>query len=414
MSPEAIDPEIAREVDRQLAEFDLGAVDFFGRDELRDRLAEALAAGRPLRVKLGLDPSAPDLHIGHTVVLHKLKAFQDLGHTPIFLVGDFTASIGDPSGRSKARPPLAPDQIQQNADTYVSQVAKVLDVERAEVRFNGEWMNALTPADFVRLCARYTVARLLERDDFAKRYAGGTPIFAHELLYPFVQAYDSVVLKADVELGGTDQMFNMLMAREIQRDYGQPAQAVITHPLLIGTDGHEKMSKSLGNTVGITDPPNEMFGKVMSISDVALMDYVECLSNGEWEDLLPARDAVKKGGGDPMGLKKEVARRLVTRYHRDEAGREALEYFQRVVQSKEQPDDIPEHEVALEGAADRPLLEILEQAGLIASRGEARRMARQGALSIDGAKVEDPTGSLGPGTYLVRLGKRRFARVTLA
>ena len=275
-------------------------------------------------------------------------------------------------------------------------------------------MNALTPADFVRLCARYTVARLLERDDFAKRYAGGTPIFAHELLYPFVQAYDSVVLKADVELGGTDQMFNMLMAREIQRDYGQPAQAVITHPLLIGTDGHEKMSKSLGNTVGITDPPNEMFGKVMSISDVALMDYAEYLSNGEWEDLLPARDAVKKGGGDPMGLKKEVARRLVARYHRDQAGREALEYFQRVVQSKEQPDDIPEHEVALGGAADRPLLEILEQAGLIASRGEARRMARQGALSIDGAKVEDPTGSLGPGTYLVRLGKRRFARVTLA
>jgi tyrosyl-tRNA synthetase len=414
VSQEAIDPEIAREVDRQLAELGVNAVDFYGRDELRERLAEALAAGRSLRVKLGLDPSAPDLHVGHTVVLHKLKTFQELGHTPIFLVGDFTASIGDPSGRSKTRPPLAPEQIQENAATYVAQVARVLDVERVEVRFNSEWMNGMGPADFVRLCAHGTVARLLERDDFAKRYAEGSPIFAHELLYPFVQAYDSVALEADVELGGTDQTFNMLMAREVQRDYGQPAQAVITHPLLVGTDGHEKMSKSLGNYVGITEPPHEIFGKVMSISDAALIDYVEYLGNREWDDLISARDAIRQGGGDPMGLKKAVAERLVARYHGDEAGREALGHFQRVVQSKGLPEDIPEHYVALDGAADRPLLELLEQGDLIESRGEARRLARQGALSIDGEKIEDPTGSLGPGSYLVRMGKRRFARITLA
>jgi tyrosyl-tRNA synthetase len=414
VSLEAIDPALAEEADRQLAELDVGAVDFFGRDELRDRLIDALREGRPLRVKLGLDPSAPDLHVGHTVVLHKLRAFQDLGHTPIFLIGDFTASIGDPSGRSKTRPPLEPEQIQANAETYVSQVSKVLDAERAEVRFNSEWMNAFKPADFVRLCARCTVARLLERDDFAKRYAEGSPIFAHELLYPFVQGYDSVALEADVELGGTDQTFNMLMAREIQRDYGQPAQAVITHPLLIGTDGHEKMSKSLGNYVGITDPPSEIFGKVMSVSDIALMDYVEYLGNREWGDLHPLRDAIKHGEGDPMGLKKEVARRLVARYHGEDAGRDALDHFQRVVQSKELPDDIPEHRVSLDGDAGRPLLELLELASLIASRGEARRMARQGALTVDGQKVQDPTASLGPGAYVVRLGKRRFARIILS
>jgi tyrosyl-tRNA synthetase len=413
VTTDSLDPKLATEIDRQLAELDRGAVDFYGRDDLRDRLAEAIPAGRPLRVKLGLDPSAPDLHIGHTVVLHKLRIFQELGHTPIFLVGDFTASIGDPSGRSKTRPPLAPEQIEANARTYVEQVSKILDVDRAEVRFNGEWMNAFSPADFVRLCAHYTVARLLERDDFAKRFAEGTPIFAHELLYPFVQGYDSVALEADVELGGTDQTFNMLMAREIQRAYGQPAQAVITHPLLVGTDGHEKMSKSLGNYVGITEPPNEIFGKVMSVSDVALMDYIEYLANGEWEDLLPARDAVKQGGGDPMSLKKDIARRLVARYHGEEAGEAALDRFQRVIQEKELPKDIPEHRIELGGETGLSVLEVVERAGLASSRGEIRRMARQGALSIDGERLEDPTVQLAAGAYVVRLGKRRFARVVL-
>ena len=413
MTAEPIDPKVASEVERQLSLFDRDAIGFFGREDLAARLAVAIAEDRPLRVKLGLDPSAPDLHLGHTVVLHKLRTFQDLGHTPIFLVGDFTAAIGDPSGRSKTRPLIAREQIEQNARTYVDQIARVLDVERAEVRFNSEWMDALSTADFVRLCSHYTVARLLERDDFAKRLASGTAIFAHELLYPFVQAYDSVALEADVELGGSDQTFNMLMAREVQRDYGQPPQAVITHPLLVGTDGTEKMSKSLGNYVGVTEPPNEIFGKVMSISDLALLQYVEYLGNGEWEDLLPSRDALKEGEGDPMGLKKEVARRLVARYNGEEAGTAALDHFQRVVQARELPDDIPEVSLSLDGRPDLSVLEVLEQLRLTASRGASRRVARQGGLAVDGERVDDPTRRLSAGTYLIRVGKRKFARLTL-
>ena len=271
----------AAEVERQLEEMRSGAVDFFGEEELRTTLAEALKRKRPLRVKLGMDPSAPDLHLGHTVVLQKLRRFQELGHTPIFLIGDFTARIGDPSGRKKTRPALDPEQIAENARTYVDQAGRLLDVERAEIRFNSEWMDRMAPSDFVRLCSRGTVARLLERDDFAKRYASGEPIAVHEFLYPFVQAYDSVALESDVELGGTDQTFNLLMAREIQRDYGQAPQAVITHPLLVGIDGSEKMSKSLGNTIGITEPPEEIYGKTMSISDALMLEYFDLLEAGQ-------------------------------------------------------------------------------------------------------------------------------------
>ena len=270
----------AAEVERQLEVMRDGAVDFFGEDELRITLAEALKQKRPLRVKLGMDPSAPDLHLGHTVVLQKLKRFQDLGHTPIFLVGDFTARIGDPSGKKKTRPALDPEQVAENAKTYVEQAGRILDVERAEVRFNSEWMDRMAPSDFVRLCSHGTVARMLERDDFAKRYASEEPIAVHEFLYPFVQAYDSVALESDVELGGTDQTFNLLMAREIQRDYGQAPQAVITHPLLVGIDGSEKMSKSLGNTIGITEPPEEIYGKTMSISDALMLEYFDVLAAG--------------------------------------------------------------------------------------------------------------------------------------
>jgi len=413
MTDDATDPKVAAEVERQLGVLDRDSVDFYGRDELGLRLADALAANRPLRVKLGMDPSAPDLHVGHTIVLHKLKRFQELGHRPIFLVGDFTAAIGDPSGRSKTRPPLEREQIEANAQTYVDQVAKVLDIENAEVRFNSEWMGAMTPADLIRLCAHGTVARLLERDDFAKRFASGTPIFVHELLYPFVQAYDSVALEADVEIGGTDQTFNMLMGRELQRDYGQPPQAVITHPLLVGTDGSEKMSKSLRNYVGISERASEIFGKVMSVSDRALLDYVDFLGDGEWDDLQALRDEVAEDRGDPMGLKKEVARRLVTRYHGADAGTVALDRFERVVQGGALPDDIPEHVLALDGSAGVSLLEVLEHLDLVSSRGEARRLASQGALSVDGERTEDPTRPLQAGSYLIRLGKRRFARVTV-
>jgi len=413
MTTERIDPKVASEVERQLALFDRDAIDFFGREELELRLATSIVEERPLRVKLGLDPSAPDLHLGHTVVLHKLKCFQDLGHTAIFLVGDFTAAIGDPSGRSKTRPPLAREQIEENARTYVDQMARVLDVERAEVRFNSEWMDALTPADFVRLCSHYTVARLLERDDFAKRFASGTAIFAHELLYPFVQGYDSVALEADIEVGGSDQTFNMLMAREVQRGYGQPPQGVITHPLLVGTDGTEKMSKSLGNYIGVTETPNEMFGKLMSVSDAALLEYIDILANGEWEDLAPIREAMEQGSGDPMGLKKEVARRLVARYEGEDAGAAALDRFERVVQAKELPEDIPEAALSLDGRTDLSILEALEQLGLTKSRGETRRVARQGGLTVEGQKVEDPTRRLVAGIYVIRVGRRKFVRLSL-
>lgn len=402
---------ISDEVARQLAFIRDGAVEIFGEEELRSKLAECLRDGRPLRVKLGMDPSAPDLHLGHTVVLSKLRRFQELGHTPIFLVGDFTARIGDPTGRKKTRPALSADEVKANAETYVAQAALVLDVERAEIRFNSEWMDQLTPADWIRLCSRYTVARLLERDDFSKRYAANEPIAVHELLYPFAQAYDSVALRADVEIGGTDQTFNLLMAREIQRDYGQVPQAVITHPLLRGTDGVEKMSKSLGNSIDLMDPPADMYGKVMSISDLLMLEYYDLLHGGMWADLRDRRDAA--GERDPLAFKHELAIRIVTRFHGEEAARAAREHFQRVVQRKEVPDDVPESRLPLEMGRGRGLLEILEALGLAQSRSDARRLISQRAVSVDGRRVDDAALILDAGSYLIQVGKRRFARLVL-
>jgi tyrosyl-tRNA synthetase len=359
-----------------------------------------------------MDPSAPDLHLGHTVVLSKLRRFQELGHTPIFLVGDFTARIGDPTGRKKTRPALSADEVKANAETYVAQAGLVLDVERAEIRFNSEWMDRLAPADWIRLCSRYTVARLLERDDFAKRYAANEPIAVHELLYPFAQAYDSVALRADVELGGTDQTFNLLMAREIQRDYGQVPQAVITHPLLRGTDGVDKMSKSLGNSIGLLDPPADMYGKVMSISDVLMIEYYDLLHAGRWEDLRDRRNAISEAG-DPLAFKHELATRIVARFHGDAAARTAREHFQRVVQRGEVPDDVPERQLSLNQGRGRGLLEVLEELGLARSRSDARRLVAQHAVSLDGQRVDDAGMVLQSGSYLIQVGKRRFARVTL-
>jgi tyrosyl-tRNA synthetase len=401
------------EVERQLAMMRAGAVDLYGEDELRERLSAALGEGRPLRVKLGMDPSAPDLHLGHTVVLGKLRLMQELGHTPIFLVGDFTALIGDPSGKKKTRPSLSRETIEANAATYVEQVGRILDVERAEVRFNSEWMDAMSSADMIRLCSRYTVARLLERDDFAKRHAAGEPISVHEFLYPFVQAYDSVALEADVELGGTDQTFNLLMAREIQRDHGQPPQAVITHPLLVGTDGRDKMSKSLGNTVSITDPPEEMYGRTMSVSDTLMLDWLELLSAGAWDDLAEARARVVAGGGDPLALKHDLARRIVERFHGAEAAAGAAAAFRRVVQGKAVPEDLPEQVLAGGEGGERGLLEVLEALEMVASRSEARRLIGQSAVSIDGQPVKDPMRRLGAGSYLLKVGNRRFARLRI-
>ncbi len=408
------DPGLARDVDAQLAAIRRGAEQLLGEEDLRPRLEASLRDGRPLRVKLGMDPSAPDLHLGHTVVLGKLRRFQDLGHLPIFLVGDFTARIGDPSGRKKTRPALDAEAVRRNATTYVEQVARVLDVERAEVRFNSEWMDAFSASDFVRLCSKSTVARLLERDDFAKRFGAGESIAVHELLYPFVQAYDSVALRSDVELGGTDQTFNLLMAREIQRDYGQPSQAVVTHPLLVGTDGHEKMSKSLGNTIEILDAPEDMYGKLMRISDQRMLDYIELLSWNEWDDLAAERGRVAAGEGDPFALKHVLASRVVSRFHGKAQADAARAHFEQVVQRREVPDEVPQLALPLGEDGTLGVLELLDAAGLVASRGEARRLIAQGAVQLDGSRVSDPALRLGPGEHLVRAGKRRFARVTLS
>jgi tyrosyl-tRNA synthetase len=404
---------LEKEVERQLDVMRDGVVDFYGEEDLRPRLALALRQGRPLRVKLGLDPSSPHIHLGHTVVLLKLRRFQDLGHTPIFLVGDFTARIGDPSGKKKTRPALDAEEIQANAATYVEQAGLLLDVERAEIRFNSEWMNELAAADFVRLCSHYTVARLLERDDFAKRYAAGEPIAVHEFLYPFAQAYDSVALHADVELGGTDQTFNLLMAREIQRDYGQPPQAVLTHPLLVGTDGVEKMSKSLGNAIGVTEPPEDMYGKLMSISDALMLEYHDRLGSDEWSELGHARERLAEGEGDALAFKQALALRIVERFQGREAAARGAEHFRRVVQRKEIPEEVPEHRFPVGDAGGTGLLELLERLQFTRSRGEARRLVNQRAVHVDGLPVEDPTLRLPTGCYLIRVGKRRYARVEL-
>jgi tyrosyl-tRNA synthetase len=410
MSASGVDAEI----ERQLAAMREASVDFYGEGELRTRLAACIASGRALRVKLGMDPSAPDLHLGHTVVLGKLRRFQDLGHVAILLVGDFTARIGDPSGKKKTRPALSADEVRRNAATYVEQAGRVIDVSRAEIRYNSEWMERMTPDDIVRLCSRYTVARLLERDDFAKRYAAGEPISVHELLYPFVQAYDSVALRADVELGGTDQTFNLLMAREIQRDYGQPPQAVLTVPLLVGTDGREKMSKSLGNAIGITEAPEEIYGRVMSVSDALMLAWFDLLAAGGWEDLRAERERLGRGEGDPLRFKEALAGRLVERFHGAPAARAAAEHFHRVVRVKEAPGDLPEQVVAAGEGGRRGLLEVLEATGLVASRSEARRLVAQRAVTLDDAVVEDATLQLPTGAHLLRVGKRRYARVRIA
>lgn len=401
------------EIDRQLAVMRDGAVDFYGEDALREKLRQRLEAGRPLRIKLGMDPSSPDLHLGHTVVLRKLRRFQELGHTPIFLIGDFTAMIGDPSGRKKTRPALDREQVRANARTYVEQVSRVLDTATAEVRFNSEWMDAMTPAEMVRLCSHYTVARLLERDDFSKRYRAGDPISVHELIYPFVQAYDSVALEADVELGGTDQTFNLLMAREIQRDYAQSTQAVITHPLLVGIDGVDKMSKSLGNTIGITENPGDAYGKVMSISDALMLQYFDVLRAGEWEDMKEQRDRIAAGDGNPLAFKQQLASRIVERLHGPGVARDAAARFQRVVRDKAAPEDLQEVEVVAAGTGDRGLLELLEALSLVGSRGEARRLIAQQAVHVDGQLVTDAAHRLPRGSYLLRVGKRRYGRVKI-
>ncbi|SDF55520.1 tyrosyl-tRNA synthetase [Massilia sp. PDC64] len=377
--------------------------------EFAQKLARSEQSGTPLRIKLGLDPTAPDLHLGHTVVLNKLRQLQDLGHQVIFLIGDFTSMIGDPSGRNATRPPLTREQIEANATTYFKQASLVLDPARTEIRYNSEWCDALGARGMIQLASRYTVARMMERDDFTKRYKNGTPISVHEFLYPLMQGYDSVALKSDLELGGTDQKFNLLVGRELQKDYGQEPQCILTMPLLEGLDGVEKMSKSKNNYIGITEPANMMFGKLMSISDVMMWKYYELLSFRSLQDLAALKAEVE-GGRNPRDAKVALAQEIVARFHSQQAAEDALADF--VNRSKGGiPDDVPE--VAVSGAP-LGLPQLLRQTGLCASSSEAMRMIDQGGVRIDGAVVSDKALQVQAGTFVLQVGKRKFARVTLA
>jgi tyrosyl-tRNA synthetase len=376
--------------------------------EFAQKLARSEQSGTPLRIKLGLDPTAPDLHLGHTVVLNKLRQLQDLGHQVIFLIGDFTSMIGDPSGRNATRPPLTREQIEANAATYFKQASLVLDPARTEIRYNSEWCDALGARGMIQLASRYTVARMMERDDFTKRYKNGTPISVHEFLYPLMQGYDSVALKADLELGGTDQKFNLLVGRELQKDYGQEPQCILTMPLLEGLDGVEKMSKSKNNYIGITEPANTMFGKLMSISDVMMWKYYELLSFRSLQDLAALKAEVE-GGRNPRDAKVALAQEIVARFHSQQAAEDALADF--VNRSRGGiPDDVPE--VAVSGAP-LGLPQLLRQTALCASSSEAMRMIDQGGVRIDGAVVADKALQVQAGTFVLQVGKRKFARVTL-
>ena len=377
--------------------------------EFAQKLARSEKSGQPLRIKLGLDPTAPDLHLGHTVVLNKLRQLQNLGHQVIFLIGDFTSMIGDPSGRNVTRPPLTKEQIEENATTYFRQASLVLDAGRTEIRYNSEWSDPLGARGMIQLASRYTVARMMERDDFTKRFKSGTPISVHEFLYPLMQGYDSVALKSDLELGGTDQKFNLLVGRELQKDYGQEPQCILTMPLLEGLDGVEKMSKSKNNYIGITEPGNTMFGKLMSISDTMMWRYFELLSFRSIEDLAQLKAEVE-GGRNPRDAKVALAQEVVTRFHSAQAAEDALADF--VNRSKGGiPDDV--QEMAVSGAPIG-VAHLLKQAGLCASTSEAMRMVDQGGVRIDGAVVSDKGLKLEAGTFVLQVGKRKFARVTLS
>jgi tyrosyl-tRNA synthetase len=385
-----------------------------GCDELivEGELAKKLATGRPLRVKLGLDPTAPDLHLGHTVVINKLRHFQTLGHQIQFLIGDFTGMIGDPTGKNQTRPPLTREEILQNATTYREQAFKILDPDKTQILFNSEWSDTLGAEGMIRLAARYTVARMLERDDFGKRYRANQPIAIHEFLYPLMQGYDSVAMKADVELGGTDQKFNLLVGRELQRDFGQEPQVIVTTPLLEGLDGVNKMSKSLGNTIGIVEPAQEIFGKLMSISDSLMWRYIELLSFEPMDAIRRWRDEVA-AGRNPREVKVLFAKEIVSRFHGAAAAREAEAAFEQRFRHGQLPEDMPQ--VTLAGADDGlALVQALKQAGLTASTTEAVRMIEQGGVRLDGARIEDRAQRIARGaTVVAQVGKRKIARITV-
>jgi len=402
--------------EEQLREVTRGAVDVHTREDLLRKLRASYDKSVPLRVKMGFDPTAPDLHLGHTVPLERMRRFQDFGHTVIFLIGDFTASIGDPTGRNTTRPPLSDEQIGANAETYKRQVFKVLDRDKTEVRFNSEWLRPLGSSGMIKLAARYTLARMLERDDFKKRWQNEVPIALHELLYPLAQGYDSVALRADVELGSSDQLFNLLVGRQLQKEYGQEPQVCLTGPLLEGTDAREvdgkivgdKMSKSLGNYVGIDEPANEQYGKLLSVSDGLMWRYYELLSRRTTDEIAALRS------GHPKAAKMALAREIVERYHGPEAARAAEAHFEQVHARRELPDEIEERTIARDSGIDSVLLaKAMAQLGLATSGSDARRLIAQGGVTVDGERAGDPNAKLGPGTYLLKIGKRKFARLTV-
>ena len=401
-------------VEEQLARLRPGVEEILSEEELRLKLERSRQTGRPLRVKQGFDPTAPDIHLGHTVGLRILRRFQSLGHTIVLIVGDYTAMVGDPSGRSATRPRLTREQILANARTYQEQFFKILDRERSEVRFNGDWFAKMAFADVLELCARFTVARLLERDDFQKRFRDNVPISLHELLYPVMQGYDSVVIEADVEIGATEQKFNLLAARGLQKDYGQEPQVALTFPVLPGVDGVRRMSKSLGNYVGVDEPPEQMYGKLMSIPDALTAVYVERLAAWDAAEKAEALRALA-AGNDPMGGKARLALHLVELYHGRDSAEAARDHFDRVVRRKEEPEDVPEREVVA-WAPTLWLPRLLKECGLVPSTSEARRLIAAGGVLVDGQKVTKPETELPGGegaSYRLKVGKRQFLRVVV-
>lgn len=400
---------ISPEVEADLRIVRRGCDELLVESEFARKLAKSRQTGKPLRIKLGLDPTAPDIHLGHTVVLNKMRQLQDLGHTVIFLIGDFTSMIGDPSGRNSTRPPLTREQIAENAKTYYAQASQVLDPARTEIRYNSEWCDDLGARGLIQLASRYTVARMMERDDFTKRFKGGVPISVHEFLYPLLQGYDSVALKADLELGGTDQKFNLLVGRELQKEYGQSPQCILTMPLLVGLDGVEKMSKSKGNYIGISETPDSMFGKLMSISDTLMWSYFELLSFRSLDDIAALKAEID-GGRNPRDAKVMLAQEIIARFHSPAAAEAALATFEARFRDGAIPDDIPE--VTVQGAPIG-ILKLLREAGLVASGSEAQRNIEQGGVRLDGTRIEDKSLQIDGGVYVLQVGKRKFARVTV-
>jgi len=396
-------------VAEQLPEIERGAEEILVLDELREKLKE----GRPLRIKAGFDPTAPDLHLGHTVLINKLRTFQQLGHEVLFLIGDFTGMIGDPTGKNATRPPLSPEEVAENAETYKQQVFRILDPDQTRVLFNSEWLGKMSAAELIKLASRSTVARMLERDDFSKRYGSNQPIAIHEFLYPLVQGWDSVEMQADVELGGTDQKFNLLMGRQLQQAMGQKPQIVLTMPLLEGLDGVNKMSKSMDNYVGITDSPDEMFGKLMSVSDELMWRYFELLSFRPLNEITALHQRVADGE-NPRDIKFELAMEIVARFHDNAAAADARESFINRFRNKEIPDEMPEVVLECSEGGVLGIGHLLHQAGLVASTSEAFRMIKQGAVRLDGERVVDRgLEVLSGSTQVCQVGKRKFARVTL-